>query len=80
MKKIALGLAAILTLSATPAVADAGTDALYQQIDRLSQRVAGLDDKVERKNELLACERDNRRELLRAMREGDRTVTVAKCS
>jgi hypothetical protein len=79
MKKTALALAAILTLGATPAVADAGTDALYQQIDRLSQRVAGLDDQVERKNELLACERDNRRELLRAMREGDRTVTVAQC-
>jgi hypothetical protein len=78
MKKTALALAAILTLGATPAVADAGTDALYQQIDRLSQRVAGLDDKVERKNELLACERDNRRELVRALR-GERPAVVRVC-
>lgn len=79
MKKIMCAVALLLCFTAAPAVADESTDALLETIARLQDKVASLDDKVEHKNDLLACERDNRRELQRALRDGDRVVTLARC-
>jgi uncharacterized protein YlxW (UPF0749 family) len=87
MKKIMIAVALLVCFAASPAVADETTAVLDQtiaelreQVETLRERGAGLEDKVERKNELLACERGNRRELVRALQEGDRVVTLARCN
>lgn len=79
MKKTLGAVALLLCFTTAPAVADESTDVLLETIARLQDDVADLDDKVEHKNDLLACERGNRRELMRALRDGDRVVTLAHC-
>lgn len=79
MKKSIVAVTALLCLGAPGvAVAAEGTDALLERIDRLTMKVADRDDRLERKSEILACERANRRELVRAMR-GERPAVVKVC-
>lgn len=81
MKKSIIALTALLCLG-VPGVAVAGgesTDELLQRIDQLRSQVADRDAKIDRKNELLACERANRRELVRSLRSGERVGVVARC-
>lgn len=74
MKKTVIVVAALVCLSPVPAMAD---DAALMLESTLRDRIAHLGEKVERKNDLLACERANRRELQRALREGDAAVVRA---
>lgn len=69
MKKILIATTALLFLAPTAAVAGESTDMLESQIARLV-------DKVEHKNDVIACERENRRKLERALREGGAVLTV----
>lgn len=71
MKKMILALAVLLSLTAA-------TDVLGQTIMRLRNTVDQKDAKIEVKNTLLACERDARRTVARAMRAG-RVVEVPSC-
>lgn len=68
MKKIMLATALVLSLSAAPAVADEATDALQLTIQRLQAQVDQKDATIKRKVTQLSCERENRRKLVRAVR------------
>lgn len=70
MKKIILTLAALLVLVPGAAVADEATDVLQAKISQLS-------GKVEHKNDVIACERENRRDLQRALRGGGDVLVVS---
>lgn len=83
MKKILIATTALLFLAPTAAVADEATDLLEAKIERLvdeagrlADKAARLAEKVEHKNEVIACERENRRKLERALREGGAVLTV----
>jgi tetrahydromethanopterin S-methyltransferase subunit B len=76
MKKILIATTALLVLAPTAAVAGESTDMLQAEIERLVDTVARLNDKVEHKNDVIACERENRRKLERALREGGAVLTV----
>lgn len=80
MKKSIIALTALLCLGVpTTAVAAAdGTAELLQRIDRLTAQVIDRDQRLEQKSEILACERANRRELVRALRQ-DRAGVVKVC-
>ena len=80
MKKTVIALAALISIATTaPAVAEGTADVLQEQIVRLTERVELLGDKVEQKNDLLACERNTRRTLERALRTGEPVGHVARC-
>lgn len=80
MKRIMYTLAVLLCVAtATPAMAD-GSGVLLETISDLRDKVAQLDNKIEHKNDILACERNKRRGLERALRTGEPVGTLARCT
>lgn len=71
MKRVIITLAALLALVPTTAVADEATD-------YLEARVAQLANVVDHKNDVIACERQNRRKLQRVLRGGG-DVLIVRC-
>ena len=64
MLKTLAAIVLLMTAATTaPAVADRSDDVLQETIARLTGKVDDLEQKVEHKNDLLACERNRRRAL-----------------
>lgn len=80
MKRTLIALTALLCLGVPgAAVADETTDALMDRIDRLTVQLHDTTKELEHKSDLLACERQYRRQLQRALRTGSPVALRSPC-